>query len=50
MSQLDSMIEELSQLAEVRYHTALQEGMTPQEAFKEIVRTILENYREALAQ
>lgn len=50
MSQFDAMVAELARLAEARYNGALLEGLTPQQAFQEIVRTILETYREALAQ
>ncbi len=43
------MIQQLAHAMRRRYHTALLDGMGEQEAFEEIIRTILETYREALA-
>ena len=45
----NGMVEELGTLVRNRYHSALSEGKTEQEAFEEMVRIILETYREALA-
>jgi hypothetical protein len=42
------MIEQLARAAGRRYHTAMLDGMTEQEAFEEVIRTILEAYREKL--
>jgi hypothetical protein len=39
----------LAALCQARYHTALAEGQTEQQAFEEIVHIILDTYREAIA-
>jgi hypothetical protein len=44
-----AMYEKLGALCRNRYHSALADGKTEQEAFQEIVRVILDTYREALA-
>jgi predicted transcriptional regulator len=47
----EQIIEELALLAAERFITATKrEGKTTDEAMREIVRTILETYREAIAQ
>ncbi len=43
------MVFELAQLCQRRYHSALLEGTSEQDAFREIVLTIINTYREALA-
>ena len=43
------MVQELANALRRRYHSAMLEGMSEQAAFEEMVRTILETYREALA-
>ena len=43
------MYRSLGELCRNRYHSALAEGKTEQQAFEEIVHVILDTYREALA-
>ena len=43
------MYEQLGTLCRTRYHSAIAEGLTEQQAFQEIVHVILDTYREALA-
>ena len=43
------LVEQLAYACRCRYHSALSEGLTEHEAFEELVRIILETYREALA-
>ena len=43
------MVEQLADACWLRYHSALREGLTEREAFEELVQTILETYRAALA-
>lgn len=45
----EAMYERLGALCRDRYHSALAEGKTEQEAFQELVHIILDTYREALA-
>lgn len=50
MNQLpQQMVEQLAELCFHRYHSALHEGLTERAAFEELVRIILETYREAMA-
>ena len=44
-----SMVESLARSARDRYHSALRDGHTEQEAFEEIIATILKAYMEAIA-
>jgi hypothetical protein len=44
-----SMVFELAELCQRRYHSALLEGTSEEDAFREIVLTILNTYREAIA-
>lgn len=47
----DQLVEALAIVACARYLGAVElEGMTPEDAMREIVRTILETYVERLAQ
>ena len=43
------MVSQLADLCCARYHSALSEGKTERAAFEELVRVILEMYREAIA-
>ena len=43
------IISQLAAASKKRFHTAMLEGLTEEQAFEEIVRTILECYRDALA-
>lgn len=43
------MIAQLASAMRKRYHTAMLDSMGEQEAFEEMIRIILETYREALA-
>ncbi len=43
------MVTKLATATRKRYHTAMLDGMGEQEAFEEMIRIILETYREALA-
>jgi hypothetical protein len=43
------MVTELGALCQRRYHSAIAEGYSEQAAFEELVRVILETYRESLA-
>ena len=43
------MVFELAQLCQRRYHSALLEGTSEEDAFREIVLTIINTYREAIA-
>lgn len=46
----DEVVEELAYMATNRYFTAtMQENMAPEEAMREIIRAILEEYRDAFA-
>ena len=50
MSELPKpMVEQLAELCQHRYHSAISEGLTERAAFEELVRIILETYREAMA-
>ena len=45
----DAMYQQLGSLCRDRFHSAIAEGKTEQQAFEEIVHIILDTYREALA-
>ena len=45
----EKMYETLGVLCRNRFHSAIAEGKTEQQAFEEIVHIILDTYREALA-
>ena len=43
------MVHQLAELCRCRYHSALSEGLTEIAIFEELVRIILETYREAFS-
>ena len=43
------MVFELAQICQRRYHSAMLEGTSEEDAFREIVLTIITTYREAIA-
>ena len=45
----DEMYKQLADAVMLRFHCARVEGKTEHEAFEEIVRIVVEAYREALA-
>jgi hypothetical protein len=46
----DELVETLAVGSTLRYETAIDEGSTPLEAMREIIRTILIQYQKRLAQ
>ena len=44
----DIVVQQLASAMRRRYHTAMLDGTGEQAAFEEMIRTVLETYREAM--